>query len=1024
MVSAPLVELATERCLGDDTIVAFVEQRADAAVRARVDDHASRCAACREVLSSLTRSGAPVASEPELAPGTRVGRYEIVKPIGAGGMGVVYAAHDPELDRVVAVKLLRGGAHAELQQRLRREARAMAQLVHPNVVTVYDVGSFDGRIFIAMEYVPGETLLHWVAGTRTPAEILAAYVAAGHGLAAAHAAGIVHRDFKPENVLIGKDGRARVGDFGLARADIARDPPVDDALGPSAALDAHDTLDMHGAQASISAPPSTRARAIAARAVATDSTIRNPRLPELTEPGTLLGTPYYMAPELYTGRDADARSDQFAFCVALYTAIAGERPLIHATFDARNAARRAARLHALPNARRLPRRIRAAIQRGLATDPAARFASLPDLLAQLAPRSRRWIPIAGLAAALAVIGGLALRGAPDERCTGGPAAFAATWNLGTRTATTAALRTVGRAYTVAAVPDVTAALDHYAVRWADAHADACRATRVRGDQTEAILALRMTCLERRRQEAAALIDGLARADAKVATRATDAVAKLVDVAACADVAALQQIVPPPSDPAARLQLAALAPALAEATTADNLGLYAAGLAKAVAVSRAAHALGDRPFEAEAAFIEGQLAYDAGDVAHAETALQAAVWAAEVGRHDEIAARAWTLLVFVIGYDKAEFARGLALVPRATAALARLGSKPQLAAELEAKLERSLGAIDAQRDQIDSAVAHFERAVVLAERARGPESRALAHALESLGMAVTTQGHGERAIGIHRRALAIAERAYGPDHPAIARMLNTLGNAYDAAGDEVRAEPLDRRALQVREAALGPVHPDISTTLADLARVVRRQGRGDEAVALDRRAVAMGERTFGPAHPTYAQELSGLGISLGQAGQLVEADQALRRAEAIFTELNGPRSAQVLSAQVARADLLGLQGRWRDAAARYAKLLPVVQTAQGSGETLIDLRLAAAEADLELHHPGLALPVLEELARGRDKFVPARRVVLERLLARALWDSESDRRRARVLASEALTLARSRPMPSAELAKLERWVASH
>ena len=207
----------TEPCLGDDTIVDFMEQRADAAVRARVEEHASRCAACREVLSSLARSGPPVLAEPELAPHTRVGRYEIVRQIGAGGMGVVYAAHDPELDRLVAVKLLRGDADPDLQQRLRREARAMAQLVHPNVVAVHDVGAFDGRTFIAMEYVPGETLLHWVAGRHTAREILAIYVAAGQGLAAAHAAGLVHRDFKPENVLIGRDGRPRVGDFGLAR---------------------------------------------------------------------------------------------------------------------------------------------------------------------------------------------------------------------------------------------------------------------------------------------------------------------------------------------------------------------------------------------------------------------------------------------------------------------------------------------------------------------------------------------------------------------------------------------------------------------------------------------------------------------------------------------------------------------------------------------------------------------------------------------------------------------------------------
>jgi serine/threonine protein kinase len=1021
----------TERCLSDDSIVEFMEHRADAALRARVEEHASRCAACREVLSSLARSGPPVAIADEaLAPGARVGRYRIAQRIGAGGMGVVYAAHDPELDRMVAVKVLRGGAHPELQLRLRREARAMAQLVHPNVVAVHDVGAVGDRIFIAMEYVPGETLLHWVVGHKTPREILAAYREAGQGLAAAHAAGLVHRDFKPENVLIGKDGRARVGDFGLARSDLSSRP--DEALPTaSAALDAHDTIDMratssageptsgaHGAlEANRGAHAPDAPWAVVATAVPAATTAAH--LPELTEPGTLLGTPYYMAPELYSGRDADARSDQFAFCVALYTALAGERPLMDATFDAKNASRRAARLHQLASARKLPRRARAAIQRGLATDPADRFATLPELLAQLAPPPRRW-PIAIAALALALAGWAALRGA-DERCTGGPAAFAATWNHGQRAVTTAALLAVGRPYAVAAVPEVEAALDRYALRWADAHRDACRATRVRGDQTEALLALRMACLERRRQEAAALIDTLGRADAKVATRAVDAIAKLEDVAACADVAALQQVVPPPSDPVARAQLAALTPRLARASTADNLGAYAAGLAEARALTPLAHALGYRPFEAEAAFVEGQLAYDTGDLAHAEAALDAAVWAAEVGRHDEIAARAWTLLVFVIGYDKAEYARGLALVPRVTAALARLGGNP----DIEAKLERALGAIDAERDQIASAVGHFENAVAIAERAFGPDAAPVAHALDSLGMAVMAQGHPDRAIELQRRALAITERVYGPGHPATARLLNTLGNAEGAASHFAVAEQLDRRALAIREAAIGPVHPDLAANLADLARAVRGQGRTAEALVLDRRSVAMGARAFGPAHPAYAQQLLGLGISLGKAGQLADADRELARAAQILAPLNGADGSDLLAVEVARADLLLAQARWADAARRYAELLPRLERAQGAGDTRNAALASLGQALVELHEPVRALAPLERLAGALDQLPADLRIDVEAHLARALWDSGQDRPRARALASEALTLAQSRPdTPHPTRAALERWVAAH
>ncbi|HEY0190619.1 MAG TPA: serine/threonine-protein kinase, partial [Kofleriaceae bacterium] len=671
---------AADRCLGDDTIVDFMEHRGGAALIARVEEHASRCAACREVLSSLARSGAPVAAaSDELAPGTRVGRYEIARVIGAGGMGVVYAAHDPELDRMVAVKVLRGESHHELQQRLRREARAMAQLVHPNVVAVHDVGAFGDRIFIAMEYVPGETLLPWIAGRKPAREIVGAYRDAGLGLAAAHAAGLVHRDFKPENVLVGRDGRPRVGDFGLARSDLSRWAEGGELPAPDGT---HDTVVMRDRPA---ASPSARTDAAtlppsgSPAAAAPTAAVSSP-LPDLTEPGTLLGTPYYMAPELYRGADADARSDQFAFCVALYTALAGERPLMELTLDATTASRRARRLHELASGQ-LPRRARAALQRGLADDPADRFASLTELLAELAPRPRRWpVVAAGLAAlAATAIIGLALRG-PDERCTGGTAAFAATWNPGQRAVTSAALYAVGKPYAAEAAARVPAALDDYAARWAVAHADACRATRIRGEQTEPLLALRMTCLERRRQGAAALIATLAHADDTIATGAIDAVDKLPALAGCADVAALQQVVPPPDDPAGRLRLAALAPALAEARAAFDTGAFPAGLVRAAAVNAEARALGYQPFAAEAAQLEGQLAYEVGDLDRAEHQLAAAVWAAEVGRVDTVAARAWTTQVFVVGYDKAEFARGLALVPRATAAIARLGGAPDIEAD--------------------------------------------------------------------------------------------------------------------------------------------------------------------------------------------------------------------------------------------------------------------------------------------------------------------------------------------------------
>ena len=177
-----------DACLGTDTLVDLVEGRTTPNDRTRIEAHASRCAECRAMLSSLARGSHPqeTATRGESDAPLRVGRYVIVRRLGAGGMGVVYAARDPELDRTVAVKLLRGAGGAPIQERLKREAQAMAQLAHPNVVAVHDVGTHDDRIFVAMEYVEGETLASWCAH-RGADEIIVAYCAAGRGLAAAHA---------------------------------------------------------------------------------------------------------------------------------------------------------------------------------------------------------------------------------------------------------------------------------------------------------------------------------------------------------------------------------------------------------------------------------------------------------------------------------------------------------------------------------------------------------------------------------------------------------------------------------------------------------------------------------------------------------------------------------------------------------------------------------------------------------------------------------------------------------------------
>jgi eukaryotic-like serine/threonine-protein kinase len=277
--------------------------------------------------------------------GRRFGRFRTLEKLGEGGMGVVLAAHDEQLDRRVALKFLtRAGADNKARERLFREARSLARLSHPNIVAVYDVGEIDALPYLAMELVEGCTLRAWIEGdAERPSpgrlEVLRMFLEIGHGLAAAHELGVVHRDFKPDNVLVGADGRPRVVDFGLASigkaAGVGR-PAIDDDANPS-----------------------------------------------LTATGAMMGTPAYMAPEQWHGQAADARSDQFSFCVALFAALYGRAPFEGATMAALMAAVLEEDPAAIPAAERVPDPLHRAILRGLARDPEQRWPSLSTLLERI-----------------------------------------------------------------------------------------------------------------------------------------------------------------------------------------------------------------------------------------------------------------------------------------------------------------------------------------------------------------------------------------------------------------------------------------------------------------------------------------------------------------------------------------------------------------------------------------------------------------------------------------------------------------
>jgi len=375
-------------CLDDNAVIAYVERILPEAERRQVAAHLDECEVCLAITCAVARSTeapAATAGPVELQRGHAIGRYALVEMIGRGAMGSVYVAHDPQLDRKVALKIVRSErfAQRDVRARLSREARAMAKVTHPHVVTVYDAGELDDGVFIAMELVSGDTLARWLAAEdRAWRDVVRMFCAIGRGLAAAHAAGIVHRDFKPENVLVDKHGRAAVTDFGLAVAPARQVDPAEDIDGVALA-EAH----------------------------------------ELTRTGALVGTPRYMSPEQFRGGAVDARTDQFSFAVALYDALYHQLPFAGATVGELRAAVIAGALRDRPVPTAVPVRVHQVLVRALAADPADRHASIDHLLDALeaAARPTRGRQIGfGLAACLLVFataGTIALTSAHGNKTT-------------------------------------------------------------------------------------------------------------------------------------------------------------------------------------------------------------------------------------------------------------------------------------------------------------------------------------------------------------------------------------------------------------------------------------------------------------------------------------------------------------------------------------------------------------------------------------------------------------------------------
>ncbi|MCX5743888.1 MAG: tetratricopeptide repeat protein [Proteobacteria bacterium] len=796
-------------------------------------------------------NAATVSGEPELrldaselARGASLGRYLVLARLGRGGMGVVYSAYDPELDRKLAIKLLRPTAHGSVAQddartRLLREAQAMARLSHPNVIPVHDVGTIDDQVFVVMELVEGVTLKAWLAAEpRSWRASLERFAQAGRGLAAAHAAGLVHRDFKPDNVMIGGDGRVRVLDFGLARAAHDVEPPSGDGAPESSSLEG-------GLLSS-----------------------------QLTQTGTFLGTPRYMSPEQWRHEPAGPRADQFSFCAALYEAWYRQPPFPGDSIAELGMAVLEHRLVPPPPSD-VPARLRAAIERGLCLDPADRHPSMSALLDELAhdPRTarRRALAVGALVGAIAT-GALVVRIAsapPSLPCPDARPQLAGIWDGARKHAVQAAFAATGLPFQAAAWRGVEQTLDRHADAWVAMHGDNCRATRVRGEQSAELLDLRMACLARDRDALAAQVDVLARADATTIQHAVDAAQALDRLEACADVTSLKAILPLPVEPERRRRIAATRTQLAQVGALDRTGQYAEARAKAAPTVDEARALGYAPLLAEALYRRAAIEQRLGDAKVAEATLNEAVLATEAAGDRSLGARAWINLVS-IATDAHRFDDAEGYARHAKALLAAGDHERERSA-----LALELGNLASARGQNEEALAHLREALAIRERLLGPDDVAVAVAADNLGLALVALGRIEEGLAMHRRGLAIVERAYGGEHPDVATSLSNVAIALHTLGHDDEALALERRALGIQERALGPKHPLVASTHAFIGDVLIAQHHLADARAEYQQALDIDQASLGEDHPELAYELLGLAeVELG----LDEPTPALRHAE--------------------------------------------------------------------------------------------------------------------------------------------------
>ncbi|MBS2018043.1 MAG: protein kinase [Deltaproteobacteria bacterium] len=911
---------------------AFVDGELSETEIAELSEHLDTCDDCRTLVGVVQ----PVRLDDATAADT-IGRYVLRRVLGQGGMGVVYEAVDPELHRVVALKVLRSDLGRE-QRRLLGEAQAMAKLAHPNVVTIHDVGRTappDERVYIVMALVDGVSLRHWLARSeRTLPEMLDAFEQAAEGLRAAHAAGLVHRDFKPENVFVGADGRVLVGDFGLAMP-----------------------LEGDGAT------------------------------------NTAEGSLAYMAPEQRKGDKVDARSDQYAFAVALREALRD----------------RAA----------VPSWLRRVLERGTRDAPEDRFPTMDAVIEALragrtGAKRRRLVAAVTLglaAAAAAALVWARARDAPDlAPCRARDAEMAAIWSAEVSARTHASFDATRSPLSAAAWKRASGALDEYTSAWRAAHRRVCEAPKARDPAAQSLREQKTSCLGERLDVARAVVANLEHADAAMLEQVPAMLQLLPRVDACEDARAIALLAPPPaSDRAAAVDEARRQIAKAAATIAA--GRYKEGLTAADEGYRAASATGYLPALAEAYLWVGTAHGRLGHARESEQALDQAVSSASAGRAQPTAVRAWIQLMHFVGYEAKRYDDGARWSDYAKAALESMPG----AWELEAERLSWSRAMLLDRKRFDEALAVSRDELALVELRFGATHRLAAAALDGLAGALSGKCKARDALEPQGKACTILEQEFGAPHPQLALCLGNLAALHAQLGDHPQALTLKERALAMFEEV--PGHPNhVAMAHRNRVRSLLELGRLADAKRALEAAAALSQRE--------SDETSIL-LLRGELHRR-EGDFARARAdhEAAVDRTKSGEAARRMDPLVALSETYLASERWGDAAARADEATTIARAAHGEASCKLATPLRARAEALEGGgRAGEALPAAEQALRVLEgaQIDPLVRARAQIAIARAL--GTTDRARARALAAEARAVVERDGRDPKLLARIDAWLAS-